>query len=61
MKRDPPLRKDGRCARPGCGKKIVISRNPKVTNQALMIDPFCSAVCAMAYHGVVHASAKVME
>jgi hypothetical protein len=53
MKRvDPPVRADGRCALPSCGKP----RNPeqafKYAREFALRDPFCSAVCCMRWHGV---------
>lgn len=48
--KDPPVRKDGRCA--VCPKQRVV---PKTRQKGVAIenyerDPFCSNVCARKYH-----------
>ena len=53
LKPDPPVRPDGRCA--VCGEP-KLTANPGSHRPAhlerLAGDPFCSAVCAGAFHGV---------
>lgn len=56
---DPPVRKDGVCARPGCttkrpvavltGKKLAELR--RYAGQQIEQDPFCSSRCARKWHG----------
>lgn len=48
-KRDPRLRKDGKCV--VCRKPIEVSPR-KGLNPALYIDPFCSGLCAREWHKV---------
>ena len=46
---DPPVRRDGRCARQGCAK-----RKPgpsRYAGDAITRDPFCSTECARRFHG----------
>ncbi len=53
LKPDPPVRPDGRCA--VCGEsKLTANKGPHRPTHMERIagDPFCSAVCARAYHGV---------
>lgn len=38
VRKDPPMREDGRCALPGCKNEL-----PPVGRKNL--DPFCSATC----------------
>ncbi len=50
MKRDPRIRKDGQCALKTCRKLIVMKRQRGVPDY-LYQDPFCSNICARAWHG----------
>jgi hypothetical protein len=45
MKADPPIRKSGRCALPGCKKKI---KTITIYGEA---DAFCSTACCREWHG----------
>ena len=53
LKPDPPVRRDVRCA---VCRELKLTANPGPHRPAhlerLASDPFCSAVCAGAYHGV---------
>jgi len=49
VKRDPKMRKDGRCAE--CKGDVHIKARAGV-NPALYVDPFCSSSCAKAWHGI---------
>lgn len=52
MKADPPVRADGRCARPGCGKPRKMPKAQKgIDPLAYERDPFCSTECCRRYHG----------
>lgn len=44
-KKDPPMRKDGLCARDGCENELspIALKN---------FDPFCSAICCRLWHQV---------
>lgn len=55
VKPDPPRRRDGRCARRGCRKKIpaMTARHRRYGGDALLSEPFCSTECAKQYHGVM--------
>lgn len=60
MTEDPKVRRDGRCARPGCrkprpvtvltGKKLRELR--RYAGGQIDADPFCSSRCCRAFHGV---------
>lgn len=52
LKQDPPVRADGRCALPSCGKPRHPERAFTYAREFALRDPFCSAVCAMRWHGV---------
>jgi hypothetical protein len=61
MRPDPCVRTDGRCAAPSCKQKRTrlhpknAKRKPEgryATRDDYANDPFCSAVCCRAYHGV---------
>lgn len=56
MNPDPPVRSDGRCARPGCGKprKMPASNAAKayIDRRHYEADPWCSTDCCRTYHGV---------
>ena len=55
--REPRVRKDGRCARPGCNRKLPRSkRAKKYAGDWLELDPFCSSRCCRAFHGCSLAS-----
>ena len=50
MKRDPKVRKDGRCAR--CRNPIVVAKHAmRYAGLQLLFDPFCSTVCCREWHG----------
>ena len=49
-KPDPRRRKDLRCARRGCDKKLQPPSN--YAGGHGLSDPFCSRPCAETYHGV---------
>lgn len=61
MRPDPPVRRNGTCAQPGCTKKRPVA---DLTGKKLAVlvryagrrqieaDPFCSAPCARKWHGV---------
>jgi hypothetical protein len=53
LKPDPPVRPDDRCA-VCCEPKLTANQGPQRPTHLERIagDPFCSAVCARAYHGV---------
>ena len=58
---DPPVRRDGRCAR--CGGE---RRPPSASASRLYVDaghyeldPFCSTGCARAWHGVEDAGSQI--
>jgi hypothetical protein len=42
---DPPVRPDGLCARPLCGKEL-----PRIAVRSL--DPFCTTGCCKTFYGV---------
>ena len=57
---DPRVRKDGRCARPGCSKqRPIVSATGKKRKEMIRYagafqlerDPFCSSNCARSYYG----------
>lgn len=58
VRRDPAKRSDGRCANPGCTKKVP-TKPPKTMLkalrpmylEALAREPFCSAECCRAHWG----------
>lgn len=57
MNTEPPKREDGACTQ--CGKSLIAGppkSMPKVLRpmfiEALAAEPFCSAPCARAFHGV---------
>jgi hypothetical protein len=50
VKRDPPVRKDGRCVQ--CPRPVKISRRKDVPREFYLREPFCSAKCARDWHGV---------
>lgn len=67
---DPRVRKDGKCARPGCTKQrpIVTAKGKKRKEMIryagayqLERDPFCSSRCARAFHGCSLASEDDLE
>lgn len=45
--KDPPVRRNGKCANPGCDKE----RRPNVGMYHAFDDPFCSTECCRAYWG----------
>ena len=49
---DPPVRSDGRCARPGCRKRRKMPPRAYVDLGYYEQEPFCSRTCAELYHGV---------
>jgi hypothetical protein len=50
---EPKPRKDGKCARPGCTRRLPRSRNAKrYAGDWLELDPWCSSYCCRAFHGV---------
>ncbi len=56
MKRPPKVRTDGKCARPGCNKKRKLdTKAVQIPDLDIMLrrDPFCSALCARIYYGVI--------
>ena len=57
---DPRVRKDGKCARPGCTKqRPIVTATGKKRKEMIRYagafqlerDPFCSATCARKFHG----------
>jgi hypothetical protein len=53
MTPDPPIREDGRCARPGCSKRLKVpARRQRGVDPKVYADPFCSSECCKALHGV---------
>ncbi len=58
MRADPPVRTDGLCATPGCGKRLI-SGPPKTMPKALRAlfvaelarEPYCSTRCCREWHG----------
>lgn len=50
VRRDPPLRKDDRCAH--CRKPRKHAVASRYSGDQAVRDPFCSAVCARAWHKV---------
>lgn len=50
MRKDPRVRKDGRCALPSCRKPRNPKRNP-YSGMEPFLDPFCSTNCCREYHG----------
>ena len=52
MRPDPERRPDGRCARPGCSKRLAEStaRHRRYGGDAILSDPFCSTECCKAFH-----------
>jgi hypothetical protein len=51
--KDPPVRHDGKCSMPGCGKIRKPPTGKYATRADFEIDPFCSTECARKWHGVV--------
>jgi len=59
MRSDPPVRRDGRCARPGCGRPRKIPKPQRGIDAAVYErDPFCSSTCARLYHGLESAKPR---
>lgn len=56
FRKDPRVRSDGRCAVCGNERQMPRNRQKGIDPTVYMRDPFCSAVCAHAYHDVVLAS-----
>ncbi len=52
MKKDPPVRADGRCARRGCGKARKLPATSFVELTHYELEPFCSRSCAERYNGI---------
>ena len=53
MTADPPVRKDGKCARPGCRRKRASMPSTNyVARSHYETDPFCSSACCRTYYGV---------
>lgn len=54
MRADPQVRKDGRCARRGCGKRLTLPKkhHSSISGAVYEREPFCSTECAKRYHGV---------
>jgi hypothetical protein len=51
MRRDPPVRRDGRCAQ--CkGERATPKGRAYARTGEIERDPFCSTQCCKAYHGV---------
>ena len=54
---EPRVRGDGRCARPGCNRKLPRSkRAKKYAGDWLDLDPWCSSRCCRAFYGCSLAS-----
>lgn len=53
MRPDPPLRKDRRCARKGCSKRLKVPAQTLAAREVYERDPFCTSVCCKIYHGVI--------
>lgn len=49
---DPPVRGDGRCARPGCRKLRRPERSKSYGGVAGELDPFCSSECCREWYGI---------
>lgn len=49
MIKDPPVRKDGKCAQPGCDQPL---QTKKTRYSDPSGDPFCSAACCRDFHNV---------
>lgn len=49
MKKDPPIRKDGKCA--VCKQPIKPVKPQRGVPIAAYNDPFCSSRCCRQYHG----------
>lgn len=50
---DPPVRKDGKCARDGCGRlRKVTKQVRKYAGDQIDFDPFCSTECCRKFHGL---------
>jgi hypothetical protein len=52
MRPDPKVRPDGKCANPGCDNMRKPERSRRYGKAAAELDPFCSTVCAKAWHDV---------
>ena len=50
MKADPRVRKDNLCAQCGKPRKMPKNRQKGVDPTVYARDPFCSSVCARAWH-----------
>ena len=62
MKSDPRVRRDGRCARKGCDRKLPRSKRAKrYAGDWLELDPFCSSRCCRAFHGTSLASEEDLD
>src|SRR5690242_4020785 len=70
VRRDPAVRKDGRCARQGCNRMRPIAvltgkKRRELIRYAgafqLERDPFCSSRCARAFHGCSLASEEDLD
>lgn len=54
---EPKPRRDGRCARAGCAKKVVRSKAVRrYAGDQIDREPFCSTECCRRYHGCELAS-----
>jgi len=53
MRPDPKVRKDRKCARPGCNNPLqqITERHRRYGGAALELEPFCSSTCAREWHG----------
>lgn len=49
---DPPVRKDGKCARRGCSKQRHPERSLRYGGAAAQLDPFCSTDCCRAHYNI---------
>ena len=52
MKEDPKVRRDGRCALPGCTNRLAVmtERHRRYGGDVLLIEPFCSTDCCRVWH-----------
>jgi hypothetical protein len=57
---DPPVRPDGKCARPGCGKKRRAQISSYARASDFERDPFCSRTCCEQFHNL-SASGKPLD
>ena len=56
LRREPRVRMDGRCARPGCGKLRHPERSRRYAKDEALRDPFCSTECCKRFFKVRAAS-----